>query len=190
MNQTQSHATATEAYEQINSKANQNSFVQGITGFAGFPLTLAVDVGSIPLVYADLWNDIRRLYGHAPVGTTGLVKIVTELVPEVLTDLVVDKALGNIPVVGVYFNAICAKAMTWRLGTLFAMLSARGEDIPIPSVRKAMELIRTTFPQQDMFKFATPEQSRYLELVLAVGGVSPQDFDDKIERALRAMRDR
>ena len=44
---------------------------------------------------------------------------------EILSDLSVDKIGGQIPVLGIPFNMMCAKAMTYQLGILFAMLSAR-----------------------------------------------------------------
>lgn len=179
---------AQRAYSIIEGKANANSFVQGLTGITGFPLTLIADAGSLPLVYHKMWNELRSLYGHSEIEMHQYKEVVPPVMPEVLGDLVLDKALGQVPIVGIYFNAICAKALTWRLGTLFAFLSSRGDEVPLSTVTEAMGLIRRMFPQRDMFKFTTPEKSSFVEIVTSVGGLSPDDFDERVHDALAALR--
>jgi hypothetical protein len=112
---------------------------------------------------------------------------VPQILPEILNDLAFDKFIGGIPIVGMYFNAICAKAFTWRLGTLFAFLSSRGPDIPKESLREAMILIRECFPQKDMFRFKTPDQQTFIRLVSSVSGVTEQMFRSKVHSALDAL---
>jgi len=128
------------------------------------------------------------LYGQQELTASALIGLLKPLLPEVLADLLLDKFLGNIPIAGIYFNAICAKAMTWRLGTLFAFLSSRGEEIPESCVIRALTLIRQLFPQEDMFRFATPGRPVFLELVESVDGASIAQFDERVGRALDALK--
>ena len=55
--------------------------------------------------------------------------------------------------IGLPANMIAAKAMTWRLGILFGMLAARGEEINQENVNHAIVLIRNIFPQRDSLFF-------------------------------------
>lgn len=181
-------ATATRAYEAIDSKSTSNSFLQGLTGIGGFPWTLLADVGSVPMIYHPLWNDIRLMYGQPPIIASHAKAIIPQLLPELLADMALDKLGGQIPLVGIYFNAICAKAMTWRLGTLFTMLASRGPEIPERAVQDAMRLIREVFPQREIFSFSTPERQKFLELVGTVSGANLPDFERKVTAALNAMR--
>ena len=102
--------------------------------------------------------------------------------------MVFDKIMGSIPLAGAYFNAICARTLTWRLGILFAMLSSRGRDIPSGAVGEAVILIRECFPQGDMFSFTIPERSTFITLVTSVKAVSENDFQRKINSALTAIQ--
>lgn len=171
-------------YHLIDNKANNNAFVQGISGFFGLPATLMVDTGSIPLVYATLWNEIRAVYGYEPIQKEDAVKVIVNIMPEVLSDVAFDKIMGNVPVVGVYFNAICAKQMTWRLGILFSMLSSRGSSVDHANCKEAMVLIRKLFPQNDMFKFTTPSHEKFMQLIGGVENCHVNNFNEKIDKAL------
>ena len=175
------------AYEIIRKTANKNTVIQAASGFFGFIATIGVDIAVIPTIYGPLLDDLRALYGH-PETPNGTVKtLVPQILPEILNDLAFDKFIGGIPIVGMYFNAICAKAFTWRLGTLFAFLSSRGPDIPKESLREAMILIRECFPQKDMFRFKTPDQQTFIRLVSSVSGVTEQMFRSKVHSALDAL---
>ncbi len=77
--------------------------------------------------------------------TFGLCHIIKGCRQELLTDMVLDKLIGDLSILGISANMISAKAMTWRLGLLFGMLSARGEEIGINSVLMAVRLIRLLF---------------------------------------------
>ena len=107
---------AEKAYKLIMSKAKNNSIIQGLSGIAGFPFTIGVDVAVIPTIYIPLWNEIREIYGYDKLETEKMIPILKPILPEIFTDLALDKFAGQIPLIGVYFNAICAKTMTWRLG--------------------------------------------------------------------------
>ena len=175
------------AYDTINAKANTNTVVQSLTGIFGFPFTIGADVAVIPLIYTPLCNNLRHHYGHPEIPSGAVKTLIHQILPEIFRDLVFDKILGSVPIVGVYFNAICAKAFTWRLGTLFAMLSSRGPDIPKESVCEAMILIRGCFPQGDMYKFITPDQPTFMSIVTSVSQVSESVFQRKVQSAMAAL---
>ncbi len=179
---------AQKCYQIIGNKSSSNQMIQGLSGIFGFPFTLAADVSVIPGIYVPLWSEIRAIYGLLPVSTDSAVPVIKNIAPEVLSDLVLDKLLGNIPGLGIYFNTICAKHMTWRLGTLFTMMSARGSDIVSDNIAECMKLIRMLFPQQGLFSFTTPEKSTFVKLVMSVSDVSPFDYKNKIYKALASMQ--
>lgn len=176
------------AYDTISSKASANTVIQSLTGIFGFPFTIGADVAVIPLIYTPLCNDLRSLYGHSNMPSGAVKTLIPQILPEIFRDLVFDKVLGSIPIIGVYFNAICAKAFTWRLGTLFAMLSSRGPEIPSSSVREVMILIRGCFPQSDMYKFTTPDRATFTRIVTSVQGVSQTAFERKVHSALATLQ--
>ncbi|MDP3114396.1 MAG: Hsp70 family protein [Candidatus Cloacimonadaceae bacterium] len=185
MDDFKAHAQA--CYAIIEGKASSNQWVQGISGIFGFPFTLAADVGVVPGIYAPLWTEIRSIYGHVPVSMDSAGPVIKNIIPEVLSDLLLDKALGQIPLIGIYFNIICAKHMTWRLGTLFSMMSARGDDIVSDNITNCMKLIRMLFPQQGQFSFTTPDKNAFIRLVTSVSDISPVDYKTKINKGLLAM---
>jgi hypothetical protein len=178
---------AQACYAIIQGKASSNQWVQGISGAFGFPFTLAADVGVVPGIYAPLWSEIRAVFGMSPVTLDAAGPVIKNIIPEVVSDLLLDKVLGQLPLIGIYFNVICAKHMTWRLGTLFSMMSARGESIVSDNVSSCMKLIRMLFPQQAQFTFTTPERNAFIRLVTSVSDVSPADYREKIKKALLAM---
>ncbi len=176
---------AQKAYKLIKSKADNNTIIQGLSGIAGFPLTLGVDAAVIPTIYVPLWNNIRAIYDQDKLEINKMTTILKKLLPEIFTDIAFDKIVGSIPIIGIYFNAICAKTMTWRLGMLFTFLSSRSNEIPINSVGKAMRLIRQIFPQSQMFKFVTPDKQKFLKLIVANEHLSQNEFEKKIDDALK-----
>lgn len=178
---------AEQAYDLVNSKAQSNSFIHGFSGILGFITTIAADVATIPAIYGKMWDEVRAVYGHKPVGSEAAKTVLMQVMPEVLSDIAFDKILGNVPIVGIYFNAICAKQMAWRLGTLFAFMSARGSEIPSDKVAEAMVLIRHMFPQKDMFAFTTPNKHNFIKLVESVEGNSIQQFEKKVSNALELL---
>lgn len=178
---------ARKAYEIINAKANSNATLQGLSGVFGFPFTLLADGAVIFTHYGTMLNAIRNLYERAPVSEAAITSIVKGISKELLFDVVADKALGHVPVFGIYFNAICAKTMTWRLGTLFAILSARGEAIDDYEVKDVVKLIRMAFPQTDAFKFQQPTYPTFEKLVTSVAEDNVEQFehlreDEKLAR--------
>ena len=175
---------AKKAYEIINSKASSNIAIQGLSGVLGFPFTLLADGAVIFTHYGTMLNEIRSLFGRTPVSENVVSSIVKGISSELIFDVVADKFLGNVPLVGIYFNAICAKTMTWRLGILFTMLSARGEAIDNYAVQDTIKLIRLVFPQTDAFKFQQPTYPTFEKLVLSVTDNTMEQFNNKISKAL------
>lgn len=178
---------ASLCYQIIEHKANANSVLQALTGIVGFPFTTIVDVGVIPAIYDPLCNGIREVYGYQPIDSDDVLSIVSNIYKEILMDLVMDKILGNVPLIGIYFNGICAKHMTWRLGILFAMLSARGEEVVSSNASECMKLIRLTFPQEKALSFTTPDKIHFMRLVTAISDSTPNDFSSTINKGLSAM---
>lgn len=175
---------AKKAYEIIDNKAGSNIAIQGLSGVLGFPFTLLADGAVIFTHYGTMLNEIRSLYGRTPVSETVVTSIVKGISSELLFDIVADKFLGNVPLVGIYFNIICAKTMTWRLGILFTMLSARGEAIDDYTVQDTTKLIRMVFPQTDAFRFQQPTYQTFEKLITSVSGNSIEQFNQKISKAL------
>ena len=175
---------AKKAYEIINEKAGSNIAIQGLSGVLGFPFTILADGAVIFTHYGTMLNEIRSLYGRTPVSEAVVSSIVKGISSELIFDVVADKVLGNVPLIGIYFNAICAKTMTWRLGILFTMLSARGEAIDDYTVQDTTKLIRLVFPQTDAFKFQQPTYPTFEKLVTSVSGNSMEQFNNKITKAL------
>ena len=101
-----------KAYEIINEKASSNIAIQGLSGVLGFPFTLLADGAVIFTHYGTMLNEIRTLYGRTPVSEAVVSTIVKGISSELIFDIVADKFLGQVPLVGIYFNAICAKTMT------------------------------------------------------------------------------
>jgi hypothetical protein len=180
---------AKKAYEIINAKASSNIAIQGLSGVLGFPFTVLADGAVIFTHYGTMLNEIRSLYGRTPVSENIVSDIIKGISNEVIFDVVADKILGNVPLVGIYFNMICAKTMTWRLGILFTMLSARGEAIDNNSVQNTTKLIRLVFPQTDAFKFEQPTYPTFEKLVVSVTGNSMEQFNQKVTKALDVFDD-
>ena len=179
-----SYELAKKSYEIINDKASSNIVIQGLSGVLGFPFTLLADGAVIFTHYGTMLNEIRSLYGRTPVSEAVVSSIVKGISSELIFDIVADKFLGQMPLVGIYFNAICAKTMTWRLGILFTMLSARGEAIDKYAVEDTTKLIRLVFPQTDAFRFQQPTYPTFEKLVLSVTNNTIEQFNDKITKAL------
>jgi len=178
---------AEQSYRLIQKKAEDNTVAQSLSGIFGWPITIATDIAVIPLIYVPLWDRIRDLYQRSSIENDTAGKIISGIVGEIFVDIALDKIMGNVPLIGIYFNAICAKIMTWRLGTLFAMLAARGDEIDDSIVKESMMLIRKVFPQTDMFKFTTPDRAAYLKLIEGVSDISQDTYKHKVNKMLEII---
>ena len=176
-----------QVYTLIQSKASSNELMQGISGLLGFPFTLIVDAGVIFTHYGPMLNQIRTIYGRKPLSSEVIKPILDGCKSEILADIIVDKIVGNIPIIGIGANIMCAKTMTWRLGILFGMLAARGEDFNSENARNAMIAIRSLFPQKSMITFTAPSINVVKKLLSKVEDCSMEDFDTKMDRILDAI---
>ena len=155
-----------KVYDIINEKACSNSIMQGLTGWCGFPFTLFGDVAVFWTHYKPMLNDIRKVYGRAPLSIRKMLFLLNGCEEELLTDLVVDKVVGNLPVIGLPANVIAAKALTWRLGILFGMLASQGSDVSIADVEQSIGLIRSALPNKKSF-FVRPSVTLVAQLIYA-----------------------
>ena len=176
-----------KVYAIIEKKASSNTWIQAISGIAGFPFTLFVDTSIIFTHYGKMFNEIRKVYGRKPIGMEAIGTFINGCKDEVLMDLVVDKIVGNIPIVGIPANMISARAMTWRLGLVMGMLSARGEEISSENVRKAAVLVREAFPQSKSLLFQKPSREVAMKLLNVVENISMDSFNDKLNRILNQI---
>ena len=177
-----------QSYNIINSTANSNVVLQGLSGFFGFPTTIIADGVTIFTHYAPMLDKIRILYGREPLSKEVLVPMLKKITSELIFDLVFDKAAGQIPIAGIYFNAICAKALTWRLGILFTICSSLENDITnTETLSKTIALIRNVFPQKDIFKFTKPDYNTYKKIMSSIANDKQEAFTDKLNEALKAI---
>lgn len=176
-----------QIYELIKTKAASNIAMQGFSGLLGWPWTLAVDVGVVFTHYGPMLNEIRSMYGRSEMTADVISPIISGCTSELLSDIVLDKVIGQIPVIGFGANIICAKAMTWRLGILFAMLSSRGEEINSENVKYATRLIREVFPQKSSLCFEQPSRHDVHILLQRIAGVSVKSFNETLNIMLKKL---
>lgn len=171
-------------YEIIDTEADNNVSMQGLSGLLGFPFTLLTDIGVVFVHYGPMFNKIRGVYGFDEVGAEVLGPIIKGYSSEIIQDMVLDKIIGQIPVIGIGANIICAKAMTWRLGILFGMLSISGCSINESSVKECAKLIREIFPQKDLLTFKKPQPEIVEKILKTVEGDNSEAFKHDIETML------
>lgn len=174
-------------YEAIDSRAGSNTAMQGLSGILGFPFTAIADVGMCFTHYGPMLNDIRKIYGRRELTAEAILPVVKGCGSELLSDLILDKFMGQIPVIGFVTNMICAKAMTWRMGILFAMLSARGEEINSQSAGRCARLIRELFPQKESLLFKRPSVVVVEKLLTGLWENSQESFDEKVIAILEGL---
>lgn len=176
-----------KVYDIIDSKAGSNVAMQGLSGLMGFPFTAIMDITVFFTHYGPMLNDIRAGYNRTPVGKEELRHILNGCRQDLLADMILDKLIGNIPILGLPANMICARAMTWRLGLLFGMLSARGDEIDSEQVLLSVRLIQSLFPQTDSLLFKKPTALTVEKLLSGVEDVDAETFVVKVSRALEQL---
>lgn len=175
---------AQKVYDLIGQKASTNELVQGVSGVLGFPWTLVADAGCVFTHYGPMFNEIRAIYGKEPMHMGMLVPILEGCKAELFADIVFDKIVGQIPFVGIATNVMCAKTLTWRLGLLFAMLSAQDKEITAENANAAMRTIREAFPQKNMFFFSAPKVATVEKLLEPDAEATDKPFTMPIETIL------
>ena len=176
------------SYDIIDETANSDAVIEAISGFLGFPFTLIADGATVLTHYIPMLNKIRTLYGK-PIWTLDTFgPVFKSLSNEMLFDVLFDKILGNVPVAGVYFNLICARSLTWRLGMMCAMCSCLETDIKdLETLKKTVIVIREMFPQRSVLKFAKPDYNAYKKVMTSIINNNEEIFADKIGKALKAF---
>ena len=177
--QTKDEAIFKVIYRMINGKANSNAFIQGVTGITGFPSTLVVDGIVILTHYEPLINDIRKLYGREEISVKDMSPMMGSIIKEILLDIVTDKFLGHVPVVGAYFNAVSAKALTWRLGMLITIISSRGEDLTKDNISSVIKLVRYITPLNKLLKLKKPDYEVFKKVVISADSAEDGETENK-----------
>lgn len=187
---------AEKAYTKTDDLATFNIWAQGVSGFFGIGVNWIVDLGVIPL-YTDLWNDIRSIYGKGKITLHAAKEYLKPNMGFLLRDLIWDKGMGSIPILGIPYNVAFARAMTWRLGTWFGMLAAIGDgstsvnDLKGEITRNSMALTREMFPSVgDVFDFKTPEKEVFISFVSSLDGLTPNVAIKRSRAALDALHGR
>ncbi|HEX8242434.1 MAG TPA: hypothetical protein VF541_03015 [Longimicrobium sp.] len=180
---------AAAVYDRTKRFADRNAWVQAGSGLFGLGTNLIVDVAAIPY-YADLWNDIRNLYGRGKISIDAAGAYIRPNVGFLLADLLYDKVLGSIPLLGIPFNYVCAKALTWRLGAWFGVLAALGEEgNPKETlVRSTMQLAMQFFPaNKSLLSFEEPHKQRFVSFIAALDGLTYAETESRVNDALNVL---
>lgn len=181
---------ATRVYARTRSLANGNALAQGASGLFGGGVNLLVDAAAIPF-YVDLWNDVRRIYGRGEITLQAAQEYLRPNTAFLVQDLVWDKAIGSIPIIGIPFNIAFGKALTWRLGAWFGMLAALGADgAGDPELAQStLALVKQVFPADGgVFSWSAPDEEVFVAFISSVDGLSEDEARDRTEAALRALR--
>jgi len=179
-------------YQKTEALANGNAVVQGASAIVGFGMNLVVDIGAIPF-YIDLWNRIRKIYGRGDITAFAAKEYLKNNVGFLAQDLLWDKAIGSIPLIGIPFNIAFAKALTWRLGAWFGLISALGEDSEQDEIiiRATMELTREIFPSiGTVFSFRAPDRQVFISFIASMDGLNKEEAQKRTREALNAFRKR
>ena len=81
-----------------------------------------------------------------------------------MVDVVGDKVLGSIPLIGMYFDYRCAIIMTWRIGILFTFLNVQGPAYNEMILRETAKLVRDNFPSDVLASSGPEKQKRFIQL--------------------------
>lgn len=183
---------AEEVYRLTSDASTLNSLIQAASGIIGSGANWVADLGVIPL-YIDLWNNIRQVYGKGSITREAATAYLKPNLPYIVADLLVDKIASTfLPIIGVPINYTYAKALTWRLGAFFGMISALGEeahtygDLSRMSARVVAEL----FPLEELsllktltFRYKNPDKTSFIEILSGLDGISLEDAQKRIEVA-------
>jgi hypothetical protein len=181
---------AARVYEKTRGLANGNALAQGASGLFGGGVNLLVDAAAIPF-YVDLWNDVRRVYGRGELTLRAAQEYLGPNVAFLVQDLVWDKAVGSIPIIGIPFNIAFGKALTWRLGAWFGMLAALGADSEgnAQLAQSTLALVQQVFPAGGgVFSWSAPDREVFVAFISSVDGLGEAEAQSRTEAALRALR--
>jgi hypothetical protein len=181
---------ALKVYEKTRALANGNAIAQGASGIFGGGVNLLVDAAAIPF-YVDLWNDVRRVYGRVEITLQAAQEYLKPNLTFLVQDLVWDKAVGSIPIIGIPFNIAFGKALTWRLGAWFGLLAALGSDSTNNAelAQSTLALVKQVFTHDgSVFNWSAPDEGVFVAFISSVDGLSEAEAQDRTAAALRALR--
>lgn len=184
------HERAARVYEKTGGLANGNALAQGASGLFGGGVNLLVDAAAIPF-YVDLWNEVRRIYGRGEITLQAAREYLKPNMAFLVQDLVWDKAIGSIPIIGIPFNIAFGKALTWRLGAWFGMLAALGADSggDAELAQSTLALVKQVFPADGgVFSWSAPDKEVFVAFISSVDGLTEAEARGRTEAALRALR--
>jgi hypothetical protein len=184
-------ARAQQVYDRTSRLATGNVVAQGASGFFGFAANLLVDAAAIPF-YAQLWSEIRGIYGKGEITAEAAKAYLKPNIGFLAQDLIWDKIVGSIPIIGVPFNIVFAKALTWRLGAWFGFLSAiDGEEDDAALTETTLRLVREIFPSsRSTFDFTAPDRDVFVEFIASIDGLTTDEVHDRTKAALDVLRGR
>jgi hypothetical protein len=181
---------AAKVYEKTRALANGNAIAQGASGLIGGGVNLLVDAAAIPF-YIELWNEIRRIYGRGEVTLDAAQEYLRPNLAFLVQDLVWDKAVGSIPIIGIPFNIAFGKALTWRLGAWFGLLAALGAEGNgnHELSQSTLSLVKQVFPSEgSLFSWNAPDHEVFIAFISSVDGLTETEAHQRTEAALRALR--
>lgn len=185
---------ALQAYRIISRASNDAALMQAGANLAslvtgGLPVIhLAVD--GLCLGYQmTIINDISDLYGKPRITLDAALAYLRPNMRFILANLALDKGLGvAVPVLGLPFCYIFARALTWRLGTFFTATAAMDADIPRPLLlEKLAGLVAELFPRRDFFGLANPDKEKFVALIAGLEGLSAAQAEARITTALAVL---
>lgn len=185
---------ALQAYRIISRASNDAALMQAGANLAslvtgGLPVIhLAVD--GLCLGYqVTIINDISDLYGKPRITQGAALAYLRPNLGFILGNLALDKGLGvAVPVLGLPFCYIFARALTWRLGTFFTATAAMDADIPRPLLlEKLAGLVAELFPRRDFFGLANPDKEKFVALIAGLEGLSAAQAEARITTALAVL---
>lgn len=147
-----------KVYETIKGYANTNSLMQTVSGLFGFPVTLAVDGGAVVTHYLPMINNICNVYNFNKKDVSSFIPVIKGSFMVFLSDLVLDKVLGQIPLLGAVSNYVCAKIITWRIGLMFAYLAKNDMDVTAENVKKTVDCMKKKISMRKVTGFNPPTE--------------------------------
>lgn len=154
-----------EIYKYIEERANTNSLIQGVSGIVGFPWNLMADAGTIFTHYVPMVNAIRDCFGYKRFQKDIIQPLIMGIIEDLMFDILGDKVLGSIPILGIYFNYRGAKIMTWRIGILFAFVNAQGSTYNEYILKETAKLVRHNFPSEILLSSGQEKQRRFIHII-------------------------
>lgn len=178
---------ARKAYQLIEQKANSSMLVEGLSGIGGFPWTVIADGAIIFTHYQPMVSEIRHIFDRSDISVDDYIKAVKALKSDILMDFALDQICGQIPILGIYFNLICAKAMTWRIGLVLAIASSRGEELCFENLHDAMKLSCQLAPRNGISKLAQPAYEDFEKIINSVADQPVWVYSEMLSRAISLL---